>query len=404
MSKEKNEKTIVKPIDIGGDGGNSKIKIIYNNKYTSYDNIYAKDSLVDYNAMNLTDEDMDEYLRDVLNVRFTYHNGKDDMQVQEFLFGEIATNNKSDLEERVNADKSDDLMLTMSTILSAVTFVLENKEQEEIKPEMTLELNFSTGLPYHEFKIIALREKYKAHYEGQHIIEFLDPRSPVKKLTVNINHVLVNSEGMSALETTIKSQGVLTEETKEFLIDTVWCMIDIGGFTTDIIGGIFRKRKSGIKLETIDRLSKGLNYGISTSQNAAIEKIKNHYNDNDNVKTSTLKISRKDINNAELREGKFKGILNNRYRTNTTEFTYDEYRKLGRKIGNDFTQLFIENAQMDSLEKIYVAGGGSLNSEVIDSLISELENRGINKEIIEVVESPNPVYVNAVGYYLALKK
>lgn len=395
------EKEIISTYDISADGGNSYIKVIYNNKYTSYDNIYAKDSYVDYDAMNLTEEDMDEYLRDILNVKFTWHNGQDDSQIQEFLFGKLATNNKSDLEERINSDKSDDLMLTMTTILSSANFIIENMEPGEIKEQMEIDLNLSTGLPYHEYKITSLREKYRDNYKGQHIIEFIDPRYPVKRLVVNINNVIVGSEGMSALNTTVKSKGVLTEETKDFLIDTVWALIDIGGYTTDIVGGIFREKKQGIKLETIDRLGKGLNHGISSAQNIAIEKIKNHYKDK--VKTS-FKVTRKDINKAEMREGKFKGIINNRYKTNTTEFTHDEYKKLGKNIGNDFTQLFIENSQMDNLEKIYIAGGGSLNNVVVESLINELVTRGFNEDIIEIVESPNPVFVNAVGYYLELAK
>ncbi|UYZ38949.1 hypothetical protein OD350_29110 (plasmid) [Clostridium beijerinckii] len=399
---EKKEKTKIQTYYIGADGGNTKLKLIYNNQYTNYDNIYAVDSPIDYNAMNLTEEDMDEYLRNILNVRFTWHNGQADKRIREFLFGELATISRSDLQERLNADKSDDLMLTMTTILGSVNFILENMDPKELKEEMEFNLKLSTGLPYHEYKIPTLRDKYKNHYEGEHVIEFFDPRFPVRKVTVNIGETIVNSEGMSALETTINGQGVLTEETKEFLMDTVWVMIDIGGYTTDIVGGIFRKKKNGIKLETIDRLSKGLKYGVSTAQDKAIDRMKEHYKDK--VTTSTFNVTRKEINNAEMREGKFKGIINNRYKTNTTDFTYEEYRKLGRKIGNDFTQLYNANGQMDSLEKIYIAGGGALNEEVTKELISELDSRGISKELIQIVDSPNPVYVNAVGYYLALNE
>ena len=391
----------VKTYKVSADGGNSSIKVIYNNAYTSYDNIYAINSYIDYAAMNIDPNDDDEYWRDLLNVKFTWHAGSEDQEIREFLFGTLATNNKSDLEERINADKSDDLMLTMNTILASVNFIIESMEEDGIKGTKELELNldFSTGLPYHEYKIEPLREKYKKHYEGKHIIEFKDPRYPVGRVIVNIKDVVVESEGMSALTTTVKSQGVLTEETKDFLLNTVWCMIDIGGYTTDIVGGVFRQKKQGIKLETIDRLGKGLNYGISTAQNIAIDKIKNFYKDE--IKTS-FKITRKDINNAEMREGKFKGIINNRHRTNTTDFTTEEYQKLGNKIGNDFAQLFTANSEMDNLEKIYIAGGGSLNEVVVNSLIDELVNRGIPKDIVEVVTSPDPVYVNAVGYYLSL--
>lgn len=396
----KNEK---KTYDLSADGGNTSIKVIYDGKFTNYDNIYAKDSSIEYDAMNFDDEDMDEFLRDILNVRFTWHLGAKDEMVQEFLFGKLATNNKSDVDERVNADKSDDIMLNMVTILSGVNFMLENMDEKELKPEMELDINLSTGLPYHEYRIKTLRDKYAEHFLGSHIIENIDPRYPVKKIKVNIKNCKVNSEGMSALYTTITTKGIINEDTKDELLDTVWCMIDIGGYTTDIVGGIFREKKNGFKLETIDRLGKGLTYGISTAQDRAIDNIKKKYTDNDQVKSS-FKITRKEITVAEMKEGDLKGILNNKFKTNTTEFTNPEYKKIGKNIGNDFTQLFIKNAQMDSLKKIYVAGGGSLNEVVVSTLIKELVSRGIDKDIIEVITSPNPVYVNAVSYYYELQK
>ena len=53
------------------------------------------------------------------------------------------------------------------------------------------------------------------------------------------------------------------------------------------------------------------------------------------------------------------------------------------------------------MQHIYIAGGGALNDILVESLIAELVSRDIPKEIIEVINEPNPIYLNAVGYYLA---
>ncbi|NFN06377.1 hypothetical protein FDB50_16930 [Clostridium botulinum] len=396
-------KNEVETYNVAPDGGNTEIKVIYNGEYTTYDNIYAKDSHIDYNTMNLSEDDMDEYLQDILNVKFTYHVGQEDCKIQEFLFGNLATNNKSDLEERTNGDKSADEMLVMTSILSSVNFIIDRMDPNQIKKEMIMNFNVSTGLPYHEYSIDNKREMYEQHFLGQHIIEFLDPRYPVEKVTLNIENVIVNSEGMSALKTEIEINQILNEETMEDLINTVWCMIDIGGYSTDIIGGIWRRKRSGLKLETIDSLSLGLKYGIATAQDEAIKTIFKEYHTNYGKLPATFKITRKDINDAEMRT-KNKGLLNNRYKTNTLDYTVEEYKKIARRIANDFAQKYIANSQMDSILKIYLSGGGSKNEILVEVLKEELENRGINKEFVECVTIPDPVYVNAYSYYLQFDK
>lgn len=403
LVKEEINKEELKSYELAVDGGNTVIKVVYNDEYTTYDNIYAKDSRIDYNTMNLSEDDMDEYLEDILNVKFTYHVGQDDCKIQEFLFGNLATNNKSDLEERKNADKSDDVMLVMTSILSSVNFIIDRMDPNEINPEMAMNLNISTGLPYHEFSIDKKKEKYSKHFLGQHLIEFKDPRYPVNKVTLNIVDTKINSEGMSALKTELEINKVLNEETMEELINTVWCMIDIGGYTTDIIGGIWRRKRSGPKFETIDSLSLGLNYGIATAQDEAIKTIVREYQGKYSNLPATFKITRKEINEVEIRE-KRRGILNNIYKTNTLDYTTEEYEKIGRRIANDFIQKYIQNSQMDSLLKVYLSGGGAKNEILVEALKTELESRGINRDFVEVVTVPDPVYVNAFSYYLEFNK
>ena len=185
MTKVKNSEKVLK---LSGDGGNSKIKIVFNDQYTEYDNIYAPNTKLDYSSQKFSDDEMDEFLRDILSVKFTWNNGQPDQRIEEFLFGNITSAKKSNIEERVNADKSDDLMLVMNTILCSVNFIIENMDEKELSKEMEMNIDFSTGLPYHEYKIEELREKYAKHYIGQHIIEFQDPRyrCKVEKVTVNI--------------------------------------------------------------------------------------------------------------------------------------------------------------------------------------------------------------------------
>ena len=392
-----NAKTEIKTYKIGADGGNSKLKIVYDGKYTYYDNIYAPNCEIDYKAIKFTADEMDEYLRNVLNVRFTWHNNKKDKMVQDFLFGNITSANKKQIQERVNADKSDDIMLVMCTLLCSVNFIIENMDENEIEEEMVINLDLSTGLPYHEFVIPELRQKYAEHYEGEHIIEFKDPRYPVNKITLNVlDGVKVESEGVCGLKTIIEMQDIINEQTEAEYEETLWSLIDIGGFTTDIMGGIFEKKKRGLVLQTYDTLGKGINVGVSSAQDAAIEKINSIYK----KKLATFSITRSEVNEAELREGKFNGVIN-KYKLNTLDYTTEEYQKLGRSIGNYYIQLYIENGRLLELEHIYIAGGGALNDILVESLIGELVKRGISEDIIEVITEPNPIYLNAVGYYLA---
>lgn len=394
MTKGKDELKVIK---VGGDGGNSKIKVVYDDKYTEYDNIYAPNTSLDYSAMKFTEEEMDEYLRNLLSVTFTWHSGAEDERVENFLFGDITNAKKSNIQERINADKSDDIMLVMNTILCSVNFIIENMDKKSIKKDMELTLDFSTGLPYHEYKVEKLREKYAKHFEGTHIIKFNDPRYPVDKVTVTITDgVKVESEGLCALKTIIEMQDIINEETEEMYIDTLWSLIDIGGYTTDIMGGIFKRMKRGIKLQTYDDLGKGISMGVSTAQDLAINKINAKYR----VNNASFNINRAEVNNAEKRQGKFKGIIN-KYNLNTFDYTTEEYQKLAREIANQYILLYRENGRLQEIKRIYIAGGGALNDILVESLTNELVSRGIEKEKVEVITEPNPIYLNAVGYYLS---
>lgn len=382
---------------VGGDGGNSKIKIVYDDKYTEYDNIYAPNTTLDYKSIKFTDEEMDEYLRNILSIKFTWHSGAEDERVENFLFGDITNAKKSNAQERINSDKSDDIMLVMNTIVCSVNFIIESMDKKSIKKEMEMTLDFATGLPYHEYKVEKLREKYAKHFEGTHIIEFNDPRYPVDKVEVNIiEGTKVESEGLCALKTIIQMQDIINEETEEMYIDTLWSLIDIGGYTTDIMGGIFKRMKRGITLQTYDDLGKGISMGVSTAQDLAINKINAKYR----VNNASFNINRAEINAAEKRQGKFKGMIN-KYNLNTFDYTTNEYQQLAREIANRFIQLYRENGRLQEIKRIYIAGGGALNEILIESLINELVSRGIENEKIEVITEPNPIYLNAVGYYLS---
>ena len=71
---------------------------------------------------------------------------------------------------------------------------------------------------------------------------------------------------------------------------------------------------------------------------------------------------------------------------------YDDVDKICQTLSTK--EQLIEPANINSPGQIVVSGH--------KSLIDELVNRGIPKDIVEVVTSPDPVYVNAVGYYLSL--
>ena len=386
------------------DGGNSSIKVIYNNNFIRYENYFAKNVEIDYSVIDI-ENNLDEELRNFLNVKFTWHNGEEDQIEQDFLFGEIATNYSAVAEERLNTDKSDDITLNMTSILSAVNFIIENTDKSKLEEEMEFNLALGTGLPYHEYKEIERREKYKKHFLGQHIIEFKDPRyqalSKVKKAIVNINSVDVESEGISALDTTVSTQGLITDnEDKDLLIDTVISMIDIGGYTTDVVSGVVRERKHGYILERQDNICKGYRLGVNSEVQKAISEI---------IKglgakiTSNFKLTVRDILKAEERQGRMHGIVNRKFNINSTDYTYPRYEELGKEIANQYIQLLVQAAQIDNVGKVYISGGGSMNPKVAEALVDTLISRGIEKEIIEILSSPHPMYVNSVGYYLAIK-
>ena len=388
-------KNISDSYNIIADAGNSTIKIIHNDKYCIYDNVYAQNVYINYVGIN---SEEDEYLKDILNVKFISHAGEEIEESQEFVFEDFATLYKNELEERLNIDKSSDPMMTKVTVLAAVNYILEHIESDNIEENMEINISLTIGLPINEYKIRVLREKYRNSFKGKHKIEFKDPRYPVKDILVNINNVNIKMEGLSALSALTKV-GEISKE-KELLLDNVYYVIDIGGYCTNIVGGIIREEKQKVKLEIIDKFNKGLNYGISSAQDVAIEKIIRKYEGN---VYSRFTITRKQIRDAELREGIHKNIINNKFRTNTAEFTKDEYKKLGKKIADDFAKFIYLNRDFsyrDILKKIYITGGGALNNIVVESIIQRLEFYEINKTIVEIAKSINPVYANAVGYYL----
>ncbi|WP_321835648.1 ParM/StbA family protein [Clostridium butyricum] len=399
MSTKGQAKT--KTYDVSIDGGNSSIKVIFNNKFIRYENYFAKNVDIDYSLMDLTEGDMD--LRDILNVKFIWHNGQKDQTEEDFLFGEIAANNAVAAEERLNTDKSDDIILNMTSILSAVNFIIENTPDDELESEIELNLNVGTGLPYHEYKEEDRRDKYKENFLGQHIIIFKDPRYKIKKATVNINNVKVESEGISALKTTIESNELLSEQNKDrdMLLDTVISMIDIGGYTVDAVGGIVRERKNGYVLERVENICEGYHLGVSAEIKKAISEIIKYLG---SKVTSNFKLTVRDVLVAERREGRLHGIVNRKFNINSTDYTSQRYERLGKEIGDKYTKLLIQAGQIENVSKVYISGGGSMNDKIAEALIDVLISKGIARENIEILTSPHPMYVNAVGYYLAIQK
>lgn len=405
MSKGKETKKEIINEKVAIDGGNSSIKVIYKDNFIRYENYFAKNIEIDYSVLDI-EGNLDEELRNFLNVKFIWHNGEEDQVEQDFLFGEIAANYSAEAEERLNTDKSDDITLNMTSILSAVNFMIENTDKSELKEEMEFNIALGTGIPFHEYKEVERREKYKNHFLGQHIIEFKDPRyqaiSKVKRAIVNINSVDVESEGVSALDVTVSSQGLISQENedRDFLLDTVVSLIDIGGYTTDIVSGIVRERKHGYILDRAENICYGYRLGVNSQILKSISEIIKKLG---GKITSNFKLTVRDVLIAEAREGRMHGIVNRKFNINSTDYTYSKYEELGKEIGNKYTQLLVQASQIDNVGKVYISGGGSMNDIIATALVDTLVSKGIDRENIEILTSPHPLYVNSVGYYFAIK-
>lgn len=380
---------------VGLDGGNNSIKLVLADSVAvNYENIYCElneESLEKDWKRNQNRKANKHNIATMLDVKVT--SGKD-KKINKFIFGKKAERYRPTVVERVNDYKSNDEQLVYNSIVALANTVISKLDSDKWEDEIELDVDLCTGLPFHEYETKDKKEKYLNMFLGNHVIEFLNPAYPVKKMKVNVKNVELEIEGLAALRQTLFDDGVME---KDNILNKVVAMIDIGCFTTDIVGGIFLDDidddgESYTTFETQTDLCTGIVRGVGTAMDKTRVKMLNTYS-SELGQYDTF--SRQEIVRAasnENGEGKIEGTD-----FSIEPFFTEECNDLGGFIGKKFTQLYNESGYKTKICKIYLAGGGSYNTKIMDSFMSTLEKEGFDKNLVKIVT--DPVYANSRGYF-----
>jgi hypothetical protein len=398
---------------VSADGGNSGVKIIVNGEeFLLFPNINANiGKTVDYRtSSNLAVSTPKLLGRNCLDVKVTPHfdNGKND--TTNFLFGAMAEKYPSDKANRENTDKSNDPLLLnnilTSIAVSVLGYAIKNEKDFKVKPELTFHVTLATGLPYAEWADEAKEIAFNKALQGNHRIEFNNPYFTedlgVKVIELVINEVMVSSEGDAALEAVRRSIEVDLEKIDPSdLLGQAFVLIDIGAFTTELIGAVFAQISDDddelvVGLETQQNYCTAIPKGIGNVFADAIPLIEK----NPKIKD---KITRRDIEIAytgptSKLPDKYgyisgKGIMVN-------EYVYPLAEEFGADIGRKFYGFYNQSGIKSNIKKIYISGGGSKFVKLVDRLKEVLVKDGYTSEAIITVSNPDPVFANAYGYYL----
>lgn len=394
------EKKILKNV-IGVDGGNSNIKLYLNKGETiSFENMYCDrrkytDKL--NQQYDLSEISSDTKLRDMLDVKVS-KKGTDISKA--FLFGKHASLYRKDIEERKSyVMKSNDEQLVLNSIVSIVTTILERLDKSELQDEMDMEISMCTGLPYNEYAAKKDRENYANAFKGDYEIEFLNPFFPVKKINLNIPNVAIDIEGMAALRQVIFDKKLISKnQTKEELrekADKIISLVDIGCYTTDIVGGILSlvtTDDGSLKLKFLvnSALCFGIEQGIGTAMDLTISELYRKYPD----KLQQGDLSRNDILNAINNP-----LVENELPGRTGLSIEPEYSKqcelLADKLTSEYIDVYKNSGFQNSIYKIILAGGGVKTPKVVEHFRKIITEK-LGEDLVEI--SDNPIFGNAKGY------
>lgn len=390
MTKVMTDKKV--KVAIGLDAGNSSFKLISNGQAVSYENVFAPRRKVEEaleRDYDLGGSKFDE-LRDMLDVSITKEG---EIIGEEFLLGSQASKYKKFVQERKTyLDKAQDEHLVRRGIVTMVTTVLEAMEKDELQDEMEMQLNVCTGLPYNEYKNKENIEKYISYFKGNHIIEFLNPNFPVKKVKVSIPNVVVDIEGMAALKQIIADKQ-LTQGNISEIANKVVSIIDIGCFTTDIVAGTFRvvdsENGKRVVFDANALLCIGIKDGIGNAMDSVLKRLMKKY---PAIKDGDY--TRNDIVQA----------IQNTYNENCipgTDFNIEpefsrECMKLAKSLADAYIDLYSNTGYQNAIYKIYISGGGVLTESVV-KCFDEMIKKTLGENLVEVI-TDEPIYANAKGY------
>lgn len=382
----------IKAVTAGMDAGNNSIKLdLGEGNVVSYENIFCERNetkLENYYKMNPIDKVNKYTLKDYLDVEVSIDN-----EVHSFIFGEQARENKTDIDERQSSKyKSKDKQLTMNSIVALANTIIANLDKSEWEDKMSVDVGIAVGLPFHEYKIKDTEDDYKKNFLKTFKIKFLNPSYPVRELTLNVKEVDVDIEGLAALRKILFDKGYFDRPTKE-IKGRVASIIDIGCYSVDIISGIFKEKidedgQAYTSFTTLYDICDGIPKGVGNAMDNVILGVSSEHA---REIGQNRKITRQEVSQAAESNNNLQGT-----KISIEPFYSDECSKFGRKIADSYVQLMLSAGYKDSLEKIYIAGGGALINVIVDNLKDVLNEFGFDLNLIEIAESP--VYANAEGY------
>lgn len=382
---------------VGSDAGNNSLKIMVGEEaFFVYDNIIASRGKVNYDMDNISSKNLD----DMLDVSVTLNVGHKDetlIRTKDFLLGNMAKRYPSLCVERVKNEKSQDYQLIMSSLVAIANSIIVDTDKSELTEILDIEIDLCTGLPFSEWAVKAKREKYKNMYLGNHQIVFNNEDYPVKIVNINVVDVRISIEGMPALTTTLLFEGYEEKFSPKELAEKTIAMVDIGSYTCDFAGGIYKSSRVNnelqVTLEPAFQLSTGLMEGVGSAMDNTNADLRRVYEEKFGVNE---KITKKDMLDAYL----YGDMVVSGKDIKISPYFEKHCVNLGAEIALTLTNLYDTNGYKSNLKTIFLSGGGSLIPYIVDSFKRTLEDQGYDPSIVVISENIDPVYVNAIGYYV----
>lgn len=399
--------------NISADGGNSGIKVVVEGVHeVLIPNINAL-SAIDYRLNDAYSTSRNKG-KDLLHVSVCKDFDKGEPSKTTIL-GSMAEKMQGDKENRQSTNKCNDERLIENMISSIAYSIISFKieSNEKLSPEMTFNVNLSTGLPYQEWSEELNGKKkfdiYRNNLLGNHRISFLSPffkKLGVENVEVIVKKVLVGVEGSAALNAVRAfAEDDIDKMSDEDLIEKAVVLVDIGAFTTEFIGAQWIQISGDdddeleCELKVFPHISKGIDEGVGLVMDKAIEVIKMECDDlRDNL-------IRRDIERAYTTPaGKKKGVVGwiPGKGINVNNWIYPMMEQLGDSIARKFYGFYNTRSIRKNIIRIYICGGGSQFEILVNKFKEVLINDGYSADNIVTVSKPNPIFANAYGYYAEL--
>lgn len=409
------------------DGGNSSINIVINGDRfpiafpsIQSDPLAAK---ADYNnAVSMKDTTTNTW--DKLHVDVTLNkNNSSQKDEAEFLFGHMAEKYTRDLRNRQNFEKCNDKELAkwmIAALAYSLYYTKMKTEDYSIKENDYLQfnVNLATGLPYREGSKEEKRQQFANMFAGTHTVNFKHPIFKNLTVEIAIEQVFVFVEAEMALTLELNKEGGIYQTTPpELLLNRKMGILDIGGHTTESLTINYEMVQDQKELEmgdfideysmsefdiqqvTLTHLTYGIERGIGTIMEDVISEIDNKYRGTGKPLRS---FTRRDIELAFTRKGMLNGKIG--YILPEQIYIKDIFDRQARNLATDIVQKTHAMYQgfnvVSEIDTIFLCGGGSKISTVVDAIRSEFDKLGYDKKKILVVD--DPIFANAKGYYMSM--